>query len=183
MTESSFIPTIQTQRLTLRGFVPADIPALHKIVSQREVLRYFPRTEPWERERVERWLNSQPVHWQTHGFGWYLVEQQATAQLMGWCGLRVLEDTNEIEVLYLFDKPFWGQGFASEAARRCVEDGFRHYRLKLIIGLTLLGNIASQRVLEKSGLVFVHQAQYFGVECNRFIIDEARYQTFYNQPA
>ena len=70
MTENPIIPTIQTQRLTLRGFVPADIPALHTIVSDREVLRYFPRTEPWERERVERWLNSQPTHWQSHGFGW-----------------------------------------------------------------------------------------------------------------
>ena len=100
---------------------------------------------------------------------------------MGWCGLRVLEDTGEVEVLYLFDKPFWGQGFATEAARRCVEDGFRRAGLKLIIGLTLLGNIASQRVLEKAGLVFVEQAQYFGVTCNRFVIDEARYGESYNR--
>lgn len=183
MTTNNFVPAIQTKRLILRGFRADDVAALHTIVRDREVLRYFPRTEPWERERVERWLHSQPTHWETHGFGWYLVEHRTSAQLMGWCGLRVLEDTQEIEVLYLFDKPFWGQGYATEAAQRCVEDGFRHYRLKLIIGLTLLGNIASQRVLEKSGLVFVHQAQYFGVECNRFVIDEARYQIFYNQPA
>jgi len=180
MLKSDFIPTIQTERMILRSFVPADVAALHKIVSNREVLRYFPHTEPWERERVERWLNSQPGHWETHGFGWYLVEHRVTAQLMGWCGLRVLEDTNEIEVLYLFDKPFWGQGFATEAARRCVADGFHHYGLKSIIGLTLLGNIASQRVLEKSGLVFTNQAHYFGVDCNRFIIDQERAQTFYS---
>lgn len=180
MTENVVIPTIQTQRLTLRGFVPADIPALHAIVSDREVLRYFPRTEPWKREQVERWLHSQPAHWQSHGFGWYLVEQTATGQLMGWCGLRELEDTGEVEVLYLFDKPFWGQGYATEAARRCVADGFRRDGLKLIIGLTLLGNIASQRVLAKAGLVFVEQAPYFGVTCNRFVIDEARYGEFYH---
>lgn len=179
MTENSAIPTIETQRLTLRGFVPADIPALHTIVSDREVLRYFPRTEPWERERVERWLNSQPVHWQSHGFGWYLVEQRTTAQLMGWCGLRELEDTQEVEVLYLFDKPFWGQGYATEAARRCVADGFRRYGLACIIGLTLPGNLASQRVLEKAGLLFANQAQYFSVTCNRFVIDQARFEEYY----
>lgn len=181
MSNQHLIPTMQTERLILRGFQPADVAALHKIVSNRENLRYFPRTEPWERERVERWLNSQPTHWQTHGFGWYLVEQQATGQLMGWCGLRELEDTQEVEVLYLFDKPFWGQGYATEAAQRCVADGFRLDGLKLIIGLTLLGNGASQRVLEKAGLVFVEEAQYFGVTCKRSVIDEARFAEYYKQ--
>lgn len=179
MTPNSPIPTIQTERLLLRGFRADDVAALHTILSNRENLRYFPRTEPWERERVERWLHSQPAHWQTHGFGWYLVEQQATGQVMGWCGLRTLEDTGEVEVLYLFDKPFWGQGYATEAAQRCVADGFRRYSLKLIIGLTLLGNGASQRVLEKAGLVFVEQAQYFGVICKRSVIDEARFADYY----
>lgn len=181
MTSATLIPTIQTERLILRGFQPADVSTLHRIVSNRENLRYFPRTDPWTPEQVERWLNSQPTHWQTHGFGWYLVEQQATGELMGWCGLRELEDTGEVEVLYLFDKPFWGQGYATEAARRSVADGFRHYGRKLIIGLTLLGNGASQRVLEKAGLVFVEQAQYFGVTCKRSVIDEARFAEYYNQ--
>lgn len=181
MSQQDLVPTIRTARLILRGFRPDDVAALHTILSNCENLRYFPRTEPWERERVERWLNSQPTHWQTHGFGWYLVEQQATGQLMGWCGLRELEDSKEIEVLYLFDKPFWGQGYATEAAQCCVADGFRLHGLKLIIGLTLLGNGASQRVLEKAGLVFVEQAQYFGVTCKRSVIDEARFVEYYNR--
>lgn len=181
MASAALTPTIQTERLILRGFRADDVAALHKIVSNRENLRYFPRTDPWAQERVERWLNSQPAHWQTHGFGWYLVEQQTTGQLMGWCGLRELEETHEVEVLYLFDKPFWGQGYATEAARRCVADGFRHAGLETIIGLTLLGNLASQRVLEKAGLVFTNEAPYFGVTCNRFVIDQPRFQIFYEQ--
>lgn len=181
MSNPDLIPTIQTARLILRGFRADDVAALHTIVSDRENLRYFPRTEPWECERVERWLNSQPAHWQTHGFGWYLVEEQATGRLMGWCGLRELEDTEEVEVLYLLDQPFWGQGYATEAAQRCVADGFRLYGLTQIIGLTLLGNGASQRVLEKAGLIFVEQAEYFGVTCKRSVIDQARYLAFYGQ--
>ncbi|MEZ4867868.1 MAG: GNAT family N-acetyltransferase [Caldilineaceae bacterium] len=173
------VPRIETARLILRGFTPADEASLHAIVSQREVLRYFPRTEPWPLANVQKWIASQPEHWEMHGFGWYAVEQRATQQLMGWCGLRVLEDTGEIEVLYLFDKPFWGQGYATEAARACVEEGFRRYGLKLIIGLTLLGNIASQRVLEKAGLRFLDQTPYFGVECRRYIIDQERFTEFY----
>ena len=166
----SMIPTIQTERLILRGFTAADETPLFNIVNNHNVLRYFPRTDPWSREQVQRWMASQPTHWQEHGFGWFAVEEAATGLLMGWCGLRTLEESEEVEVLYLYDEPFWGHGYGTEAARCCVADGLQQYGLLEIIGLTLPGNIGSQRVLEKSGLLFVGQASYFGVICNKFIV-------------
>jgi ribosomal-protein-alanine N-acetyltransferase len=174
------IPTIQTARLILRAFTPADEAPLHAIVSKPQVLRYFPRTEPWPMERVQRWLASQPTHWQEYGFGWFAVEARASGQLMGWCGLRMLEESGEVEVLYLYDEPFWGQGYATEAAQRTVTDGFERYQLAEIIGLTLPGNIGSQRVLEKAGLTFVGQESYFGVTCNKFVLDQIHFQQLKN---
>lgn len=166
----SAIPTITTDRLILRGFTPADEAPLHAMVRKPQVLRYFPRTDPWPLDRVQRWMASQPEHWQEHDFGWWAVEERASAQLMGWCGLRTLESTGEVEVLYLFDEPFWGQGYATEAATRSVQDGLTIYGLTEIIGLTLPGNIASERVLQKAGLHAIGPAPYFGVTCNKFII-------------
>jgi ribosomal-protein-alanine N-acetyltransferase len=164
---------IQTERLLLRGFTPADEAPLHAIVSKPQVLRYFPRTDPWPLERVQRWMASQPTHWVEHGFGWFAVEERASGRLMGWCGLRTLEESGEVEVLYLYDEPFWGQGYGTEAAQRCVQDGLTHYQLPEIIGLTLIGNIGSQRVLEKAGLHFIGQQTYFGVTCNKFTVTPA----------
>ncbi|MEZ4681192.1 MAG: GNAT family N-acetyltransferase [Caldilineaceae bacterium] len=164
------IPTIRTARLILRGFCAGEEDALHAIVSKPNVLRYFPRTTPWSREQVQRWMASQPTHWQEHGFGWFAVEEAASGQLMGWCGLRTLEDSGEVEVLYLYDEPFWGKGYGTEAAQRCVADGLTQYGLQEIIGLTLPGNISSDRVLEKAGLTFIGQAGYFGVTCNKYVI-------------
>ena len=172
----STIPTIQTERLILRAFTPADEAPLHAIVSKLEVLRYFPRTKPWPLEQLQRWMASQFTHWAEHGFGWFAVEERATRQLMGWCGLRTLEESGEVEVLYLYDEPFWGKGLGTEAARRTVADGFTAYGLPEIIGLTLPGNIASQRVLEKAGLVFVGEEDYFGVTCNKFTLNQAGFQ-------
>ena len=173
------IPTEHTRRLVLRGFVPEDRDPLHTVLSVPGVLEYFPRTEPWSLDMVQRWMDSQQEHWEEHGFGWFAVEYQGTKQLIGWCGLRVLEETEETEVLYLLDRAHWGKGLATEAARWCVEDGFRNRGLDFIIGLTHLENIASQRVLEKAGLVFSNQARYFDIDCRRYVVDQVRFQEFY----
>ena len=62
---------------------------------------------------------------------------------------------------------------ATEAATRCVEDGFRVHGLDVIIGLTHPDNTPSQRVLEKAGLEFVDRKEYFGMECCRYRLDRA----------
>jgi ribosomal-protein-alanine N-acetyltransferase len=116
-------------------------------------------------------MASQAEHWTEHGFGWFALEHRPGGQLIGWCGLRMLRETHEVEVLYLLDEPYWGRGLATEAAKRCVEDGFRVYHLDLIIGLTHPDNRASQRVLEKAGLSFTNRARYFGVDCLRYAVD------------
>ena len=87
---------------------------------------------------------------------------------MGWCGLEFLPDTNETEVGYLLSGKFWGRGYATEAACETVLFGINRIGLEEIIPLTDPHNIASQRVLEKSGLKFTRRQVYFGMEMFRF---------------
>lgn len=174
------IPTITTLRLLLRGFTAADFEPLHAMVSDRTVIQYFPRSEPWPAEVVQRWMNHQAEHWRKHGFGWWALADRQSDALIGWCGLNLLDETQEVEVLYLLDKPFWGRGLATEAARWSVENGLRKIGLENIIGLTHPNNIGSQRVLEKSGLIFTNQARYFGMELHRYVIGRTRAESFYS---
>lgn len=163
------IPTHHTPRLTLRGFTPADFEPLCAILADREVLRYLPRTEPYPPERVERILQHQQSHWDQHGFGWYAAADRHTGELIGWCGLGVLEETGETEIKYLLKKSHWGRGLASEGAQFCVEVGFREQKLGAIIGLVHPENIASRRVLEKCGLGYLDRVHYWGIDLDRFI--------------
>ena len=118
-------------------------------------------------EKVERYINHQTDHWEKFRYGHWAVTLRETGQLMGWDGLEFLPDTNETEVGYLFSKSFWGKGYATEATRSAVQFGMDK-GLKEIIGLTDPENIASQRVLEKSGLSFTRRQFYFGMEMFRF---------------
>jgi ribosomal-protein-alanine N-acetyltransferase len=121
-------------------------------------------------EKVERSIQHQTNHWQTFRYGQMAVTLRETGQLMGWCGLEFLPDTNETEVGYLLGHAFWGKGYATEAARVSVEFGLKEIGLQEIIGLTDPLNVASQRVLEKCGLAFTRRQVYFGMEMFRFAL-------------
>jgi ribosomal-protein-alanine N-acetyltransferase len=169
MENSTKIPTIYTPRLILRSLQSSDFEPLCAILSDRDVLRYMPRTEPYPAEVVERIMQRQQVHWDAHGYGFFAVADRQTGELIGWCGLGVLDETAETEIKYLFKKSHWGRGLASEAALRCVEDGFAQYNLEHIIGLVHPENIASRRVLEKLGLVYTHRVHYWGLDLDRYL--------------
>ena len=164
------IPNLLTPRLALRAFIPVDIDSLEPMLSDWETIRYFPRSEPWPREIVEKWVNHHWQHWQDHGYGWWAVASKQGGQLLGWCGLNILDETGETEVLYLLKRAVWGQGLASEAARASVDYGFREVKLDKIVGLVHPENFASQRVLEKCGLTYETKLHMWGMDLLRYII-------------
>jgi RimJ/RimL family protein N-acetyltransferase len=164
------IPTLETERLVLRPFRDTDVDLLHKILSAPSVLKYFPRSEPPKLESVKRLVANQLEHWATHGYGWWAVEHRSAGELIGWCGLTYLPETNETEVAYLLAEPYWGQGLATEAAARALKFGFDQVKVGDIVGIVHPENLASQRVLEKIGFEFVEAAEYFGMVCNRYLV-------------
>lgn len=170
-------PTLTTARLTLRPFAEADVDPLHRILQEEGILRYFPKPEPPERERVERLIAHHLAHWQEHGYGRWAVEPRAESRLIGWCGLEYLPETGETEVGYLLSKAFWGRGLATEGARASVQYGFEHLGLETIVGITHPDNIASQRVLEKLGLSFTNCARYYGMDCFRYAVERSAFET------
>ena len=163
------VPRFETVRLVLRPFSALDAVSLHKILSVEGMLRYYPTSEPPDLERVERLVSRQIEHWAEHGYGWWAVEDKSTTELLGWSGLQYLPETNEIEIGYLLARPYWGRGLATEAAQVGINYGFDHLQIPTIIGIVHPENIASQRVLEKIGLIFQEQAEYFGMECYKYL--------------
>lgn len=174
-------PILDSGRLLLRVYSPSDLASFTPILGNRNNLKYLPVTEPWPVAMIEKWLESSIEHWRTEGYGWWILEHKVRAKAIGWCGLRRLQETNEVEILYLLDEEFWGRGLATEAARISVEFGFSTAGLREIIGLVVKRNIGSIRVLENSGFVFQERAEYFNLECMKYKIDRARFAEFYKE--
>ena len=171
------IPLIKTDRLILRPFREQDAEELHCILAQEGVLRYFPTTDPPPLDRVQKLIAKQLEHWDKHGFGWWAVEPKSEGELIGWNGLQYLPEMEEIEIGFLLSKPNWGKGLTTEGAREGLKYGFETLELETIVGIVHPENIASQRVLEKLGLTFNNEAEYFGMSVYRYVIDALSYSS------
>ncbi len=166
-------PSFETPRLRLRPFREDDAVALHRILTQPDMLKFFPRPGGPPLERVEKLVRNQIEQWDTMGYAWWAVELKSTGDLAGWNGLQYLPETRETEVGYLIDRPLWGQGLTTEAARVALRYGFSDLRLPEIIALAHPQNLASRRVMEKLGMKWCGLAEYFGMEMARYILDSA----------
>jgi ribosomal-protein-alanine N-acetyltransferase len=83
--------------------------------------------------------------------------------------LKYLEELNEVDVAFRLMPAYWGQGLATEAALASVRFGFAELDLKRIIGLVMPQNIASVRVLEKTGLRYVETVSLWGHQFSKYI--------------
>ena len=147
---------LETPRLTLRPFTTDDIPAYARIRSDPDVVRYLPGgaaaaadADAIAAARIPDFIQ----HWREHGFGLWAVIERDSNRLVGHCGLLRLADFDAVEVLYMLDRPAWGRGIATEAARASMEYGFRTVGLDRIVALVLPENRASARVIQKLGMV------------------------------
>jgi ribosomal-protein-alanine N-acetyltransferase len=172
------IPSIKTQRLILRAFEPSDAESLYQILAEEEVLRYFPNPAPPPPEKVNKIISNQLEQWEQYGYAWWAVTLPPDSQFLGWCGLQFLPETGETEVGYLLGKPWWGKGYATEAALASLYFAFNDIQhLDQIIALVHPENQASIHVIEKIGLHFVDTATYFGMVLQRYRITKYQFQS------
>ena len=165
------VPTIQTPRLTLRPFQPADAEVLHRIYQSEGVLRYFPNPTPPPLERVQRFVAAQSTHWERHGYGNWGILPDGEHEIVGWAGLQFLPELNETEVGFLLDRPFWGKGYATEVALASLGFGFKSFNFDHVIALVHPDNLASRRVIEKCGMTYVETLPIWGIELRRYRVD------------
>ncbi len=164
------IPTISSARLTLRPFRTTDVLALHTILSAPDVLMFRPDPTPPPLARIEPMIDRFLAHWAARGFGIWALTKRDTGDFMGYCGLRVLDETGEVEVDYLMGPDYWGLGYATEAAEMAIAFGFARPEIDRIIGLAHPDNIASCKVMEKNGMSGPQKARYFGGDCLKYEI-------------
>jgi len=157
-----------TARLRLRRLEDGDVDWVAKMHQDPEVMRYISFRPPAE-------ARLQVIEWTQHTgpFGFWAIEDRATAERHGWVCLKELDHTQEIEVGYRLRRESWGCGFATEAAERLVRYGFEELGLSRIVAVAREENTASRRVIEKLGMREDGRGVYYGVELLRWRKDSA----------
>jgi RimJ/RimL family protein N-acetyltransferase len=90
------------------------------------------------------------------GYGIWAVELPGEADFIGYVGLALqgfeAHFTPAVEVGWRLARNYWGRGFASEAARAAITDGFDRVALDEIVSFTVPANVRSTRVMERLGM-------------------------------
>lgn len=145
------ITTLETERLRLRAWTPLDIDALRALHADPDVMRHQPDgAVPPEKSTIT--LATQTESWNRLGFGLWAVESKTSGNFIGAIGLKFAGHWPYPEVSWLLDKRYWNRGLATEGGGAALRYGFEKCGLDTIISITLPGNIASERVMQKLGM-------------------------------
>ncbi|WP_422358549.1 GNAT family N-acetyltransferase [Reichenbachiella sp.] len=157
-------PLITTERTYLCTPDTLAFEQIRKLDSDPEILRYITGGKTRSKAESQDWITKRLAEYKTDGFGLmpaYLKENDA---FIGWGGLKHLDQTDKVEVGYRFDKPYWGQGFATEITQAVVKYANEKLGIKQLVAVTDLDNMASQKVLIKCGFDNLGQAHYYNNE-------------------
>jgi RimJ/RimL family protein N-acetyltransferase len=169
------MPDIETERLLLRRFRLEDADVVYRMGTDPQVTRYTHEHATSIEQAREILIEHPLADYQKHGFGRWACVLKATGEVIGFSGLKRLEDLGEVDVGYRFLPAYWGKGLATEAARVALDFGFTQLRLPRIIGLVIPENVASVRVLEKIGMTFVEIITYHEIQPAKYAIDAHRF--------
>jgi RimJ/RimL family protein N-acetyltransferase len=153
---------LETNRLILRRWTPADELPLFAICSDPVVMQYVGDGAPWSRERTRQFIEEALATEQQCGYCRWPVILKDDGMLAGFCGFAPAEHGAEIG--WRLARGYWGQGLATEAARAALEFGIQKLGFQRVTATVQSGNEASLRVAVKLGMVVEKRIERNGRE-------------------
>jgi len=146
----------ETERLRIRTWDFADRAEFNRLTNTPTVMRWlggvadeattngaFERTDKYQRE---------------FGFTFWIVERKSDGEMLGFCGLKRANApgadliAGEVEIGWRLREDAWGQGYAKEAAIKCLDLAFDRFAAPRVVAVTAEGNLPSQGLMIRLGM-------------------------------
>lgn len=143
---------IESERLLLRKITKADFSDLKHILQDIETM--YAWEHAFSDDEVSEWIDKNLARYESDGFSYLAAIHRATGQLVGVMGplIETVEGIRHMGVAYILDKQYWGQGYATEGARACMEYAFHTLNATEVIAEIRPENLPSQRVAQRLGM-------------------------------
>ena len=146
--------TLSSERLILRPWREDDLDALAQLCADPEVMAHFPAT--LDRAGSAELLARLMAHQAEHGFTFWALQRHDDAAFVGFTGLvRVgfaAPFVPAVEIGWRLARPYWGQGYALEAARRALQFAFEDLYLDEVVSFTVPANQRSWGLMQRLGM-------------------------------
>jgi ribosomal-protein-alanine N-acetyltransferase len=153
-----------TERLEMRPMRREDEERLHAIWSHPTTLAELRYDGEYTRAMTQERIADKRAHQAVHGFAIWTVVERLSGEVVGDCGLQMLEGGPDVEVGWRMAPDRRGRGYATEAGRASLDAGFGTLGMDRIVAITHPDNAASRRVMEKLGMTYVCPGRHYGDE-------------------
>ena len=154
MRENKIINTIETERLYLRQWQASDFAPFAEMNANPEVMAYFPKLLTTSMSNTIAKKCKSLID--DNGWGFWAVSLKETDAFIGMVGLNHAHTdmpiSPAVEIAWRLRKEFWGQGYATEAARASLSFAFDTLGLDEVVAFTAVINKRSQLVMERLGM-------------------------------
>jgi len=161
---------LETNRLTLRQFNADDAMNLFDLNSDPQVVQYTnsagstPDLEVIRQETLPRYM---AAYRKSSRYGLWAATEKQTGDFVGWFMFRPFREASyhdsaypfphDIEVGYRLKRSAWGRGLATEGVRSLVQPSQGGVQDAPVMAVVMQQNVASIKVLEKSGLTLLQE--------------------------
>ena len=147
---------IETERLLIRPLTMDDLEPLFNLYRRPELMRYItgrPRTLAMTKSRLVDHITDH----MSYGFGLCAAIEKSSGRMIGRCGIEPVPQHERVDgnLAWLFLREYWNMGLSTEFARAAIPVAFHELGLERVFATAHPANVASIRVMEKVGLVFV----------------------------
>ena len=144
----------KSERLGFRNWKTTDLEAFAMINADLDVMEYFPK--PLTTHETLTFIDILKKHCHDNGYTYFATEVLETRELIGFIGLKYQDYetkyTPATDIGWRLKKSAWGNGYATEGAKRCLEYAFVDLNLEKIISVFTEKNIKSERIMKKIGM-------------------------------
>lgn len=139
----------KSQTIIIREFMPGEELLLIDLFNDDEVTRYLPACSP---ELSVKMFNTALEDYSKGLLSRWGIFSSEDNDFIGMCLARnFTENPNQIEIGYTLSKKYWGKGIATEVNIALTKYCFANTGTQEVVAITDLGNVGSQKVLEKLG--------------------------------
>jgi [ribosomal protein S5]-alanine N-acetyltransferase len=171
----------ETERLILREILPTDVDDFFEMDSDPDVHIYVGNEPLQTKEQAAAAIQFIRQQYIDNGIGRWAVIDKKTNAFLGWAGLKLITEpinnhNNFLDLGYRFIKKYWRKGFASEAAAASLKYAFNELRANVVYAHAHSENLASNKILTRTGLILTGSFVHHDILCNWYKIDKETFE-------
>jgi len=173
----------ESNRLKFRKLTKEDISSWIEFFIDNDRLKYLGMDLQKSKETLaEEWINAQLNRYENQGLGHLAVELKEGGNFIGMGGIlpRELNGNQEYEIAYSLKPTYWGNGYATEIAKRMRDFGAQNINTNRFISIIDVDNLDSAKVAVKNGMNVLFKTEYLGMNVDVYGMDKTVFNKAHN---